>query len=474
MIYKQPRFFPLIIFVLVAFLLFYHLDMRTLRLWDEARLAVNAANMLGDKNYFFTSYQHAPDFWNTKPHLLILLQVISMKVLGFSEASIRLPSAIATFFCCSLIYYWVKNEIGSVFFACLAILVFICTRYLSFHGARAGDYEALLILWELSYCYAMYTYMQNEKARYLWLGFIALTLAVLTKGIAGFLFTPAIVLFAFLKRKMSLFLKSESFYFALSFFIICIVAYYGIHEFLTPGYLNQVFKNEIGGRYLNSVENHHKSLWFYFNSFSILYFYFFPILFINLIYLFWNRSVVARHLLLQYILSLSLTFFVIISFSQSKISWYAYPLYPLMGIFIAILTYDISQKLDILWRKRFFKFIILWMMLAYGGAVIAMLASTRESESLTSFIKKDLSYNDPKDYKIIVDDVNQYDGSLEFQSLKYLAKTRHNLIRTTLSQLHAEDWVIMENNQTNKISTNLMAKLYFKKDYFGVYQIKVK
>src|SRR5438552_481850 len=101
---KNTRILGFIFIALIAFLLFYRLNMRTFRLWDEARLAVNAANMLIDGNYFYTSYQHAPDFWNTKPHLLILLQVFSMKLFGFTEGSVRLPSAIATFLSCTLVY----------------------------------------------------------------------------------------------------------------------------------------------------------------------------------------------------------------------------------------------------------------------------------------------------------------------------------------------------------------------------------
>ena len=426
---KHTRVFTVIFFALIAFLLFYQLDMRTLRLWDEARLAVNAANMLMDGNYFYTSYQNAPDFWNTKPHLLILLQVLSMKLFGFTEGSVRLPSAIAAFLSCGLVYYWVKKENGSLFYASLATLAFVCTRFLSYHGARAGDYEALLILWELCYCYAVFEYIKTKKPRFLWFGFIALTLAVLTKGIAGLLFIPGIVIFAFLKKKIWIFLKSKSFYLGSFLFIFCIAGYYGMHEILTPGYLQHVYINEIGGRYFQSVEAHHEGWWFYFNAFSIQYFYFLPVLLIVMVYLLFNRSILSRNLFLQYIFILSLTFFVIISFSKTKLGWYAYPLYPFAGILIAILSADLSQKLNVTWRKRWLKLLILWMVLAYAGAVVAMLASTRESASLTSFIKNNLKYNAPKDYKIVVDDVDQYDGSLEFQIKRYFAMTHHHLIK---------------------------------------------
>jgi len=137
----------------IIFLLFFGLDLRSLRLWDESRLAVNAAEMLINKNFWYTTYHNTPDFWNTKPHFLILLQVLSMKLFGLNEGSVRFPSALATLFTAGILYHWVKSEKYSYFFAGLAVSVFLCNRFLIFHGARAGDYDALLIMFELLYCY---------------------------------------------------------------------------------------------------------------------------------------------------------------------------------------------------------------------------------------------------------------------------------------------------------------------------------
>jgi 4-amino-4-deoxy-L-arabinose transferase-like glycosyltransferase len=459
---------------MVAFLLFYRLDMRTFQLWDEARLAVNSAYMLIDKNYYYTIYQNTPDFWNTKPHLLILFQVLSMKIFGFSEGSIRLPSAIAAFLNCVLIYYWIKQENYPFLYGCLAIFVFLSTSFLRYHGARAGDYESLLILWELSYCYAFFKYMQSQQQQFLWYGFILLTLAVLTKGIAGLLFIPGIVIFVFFKRKMEFFLKSKSFYFGMLIFILCIIGYYWLHEILTPGYLENVYNNEIAGRYFKVIEGHNQSWWFYFDSFSLTNFYFLPILLGNIVYLLSDRKILYQNLFLQYIVTLCLTFFLIISFSKTKIGWYAYPIYPFIGIFIAVLSNELSKFFDDAWRNRWIKFIILWMIIAYIASVVTMLASTLEEPNITSFLKNNLKYDIPHDYKIIVDNDAQYTPFLDFYREKYLAETHCHLKKSTFNQLNNGDWVIMRNDQANKIDFSIHVELYTKDKNFGVYRMKVR
>lgn len=441
---NNTRIGTTIFFGLVAFLIFYGLDLRTFRLWDESRLAMNAANMLTSGNYLFTNYDHAPDFWNTKPHLLILFQVISMKLFGFTEGSIRLPSAVATFLSSFLIYFWLRKENYASFYACLAILIFLGTRFLSFHGARAGDYEALLIFWELSYCYFIYKYIQSQKSYFLGFGFIALTLAVLTKGIAGILFVPGIIIFAFFKKKIRLFLTSKIFYAGVSFFILVIMSYYLTHEALTPGFLQHVYLNEVVGRYFQTSEGHLKPYWYYLTAFSLENFYFLPIGIIVIGYFIFNRALWRRSLLLQYLLIVSAVFFILISLSKTKLLWYAYPLYPFIGMAIAILSHELINNLPEKWVKKAILLLCFWMIVAYTGSVIAMLASTRESANVTSYIKNNLYHLVPRDYKILLTDIHQYDASLDFQIERYSVLTKHRIIKSTADEMHQNDWLITE------------------------------
>ncbi|UOQ78563.1 hypothetical protein MUN84_08455 [Hymenobacter sp. 5516J-16] len=61
-------------------------------LWDESRVAVNAAEMALNNNWLVAHFEGQPDLWNTKPPLLLWLQVLSIKLFGFNEVAIRLPT----------------------------------------------------------------------------------------------------------------------------------------------------------------------------------------------------------------------------------------------------------------------------------------------------------------------------------------------------------------------------------------------
>src|SRR5688572_13968954 len=88
---------------------FGYLDIQPLRTWDESRIAINALEMLENGDWIATYYSGVPDNWNTKPPLLIWLQVILMKTIGVNEVAIRLPSAFAAFFTClALLAFCIK------------------------------------------------------------------------------------------------------------------------------------------------------------------------------------------------------------------------------------------------------------------------------------------------------------------------------------------------------------------------------
>jgi len=61
---------------LVYFPIFLHLDILPLRMWDEARYAINAYEMNQNGNFIVTHYQGQPDMWNTKPPLMIWFQAL--------------------------------------------------------------------------------------------------------------------------------------------------------------------------------------------------------------------------------------------------------------------------------------------------------------------------------------------------------------------------------------------------------------
>ena len=145
--FASKYFRYLVLASLISIPIFGHLDRLPIRIWDESRLAINAYEMLYDGDFIVTHFDGQPDMWNTKPPLLIWLQVISMKFNGVNEVSVRLPSAIAAFLSCLVILIFSMRYLKQFWFGFIAIIVLITTQgYISVHATRTGDYDALLTL----------------------------------------------------------------------------------------------------------------------------------------------------------------------------------------------------------------------------------------------------------------------------------------------------------------------------------------
>ena len=133
--------------VLLYMPLFGHLNTLAIREYDEARLALNALEMYQNNNFLVTHFSGQPEMWNTKPPLLIWMQVFWMKLIGVGELAVRLPSAIAALLTCVILLVFCQRYLRSFWFGCIAVLVLITAEgYVSIHGTRTGDYDALLTL----------------------------------------------------------------------------------------------------------------------------------------------------------------------------------------------------------------------------------------------------------------------------------------------------------------------------------------
>jgi 4-amino-4-deoxy-L-arabinose transferase-like glycosyltransferase len=81
--------------VLILWVCWYNLGGMTIRLWDESRMAINALEMYESRHYWVTTFEHQPDLWNTKPPLMIWLQVLSLHIFGVHDWVLRIPAALA-------------------------------------------------------------------------------------------------------------------------------------------------------------------------------------------------------------------------------------------------------------------------------------------------------------------------------------------------------------------------------------------
>ena len=325
--------------LVLYFPLFLHLDALPLEVYDEARRAMNAMEMIEADNFIVTTYSGKPDMWGTKPPLLIYCQAISMQLFGISELSVRLPSALAGLFtiCFLVWYFWKKHE--NLHLGIASALVLLTTPgYIAKHVTRTGDFDALLVLFVTIYTLLFYEWIikKQSKASVLQLAVISLFvfLATMTKGVAGLLFAPGLILSVFVFRKAKQVFTDVKTYVAVLTLLFFIIGFYVLRDYYNPGYIDAVMKNELGGRFMQGLEGHKNPFGYYFKI--IAQFQFRPwVFFIPFGLLIGILSSEYRKLTI-YCFIVSLSFLLVISSAQTKLDWYDAPVFPMMSILSAI------------------------------------------------------------------------------------------------------------------------------------------
>jgi 4-amino-4-deoxy-L-arabinose transferase-like glycosyltransferase len=270
-----------------------------------------------------------------------------MKLLGPGELAIRLPSCIAVFLTCMALLFLSIRYLKNYWFGFIAVILLITSDgYVNYHIGRTGDYDALLTCFLTCACLAFFAFCETRKNKYLYFCFGALTLGVLTKGVAGLLFVPAFFLYALLRWQFKYFLKNKHFYFGILGLVVIVVGYYLLREYKSPGYLATIQQNELGGRFMSSQGNQTYNFWFYYTNF-VTYRLSDRYLLVpcGLILSFFSRNERIRRLGLFTLIAL-LSFFLLISKSQTKLYWYDAPMYPFLALAVAFFVHFIFDLLD--------------------------------------------------------------------------------------------------------------------------------
>lgn len=341
----------LLLLILAGIPLFMHLDALPFRLWDESRLASNAYEMHKNGNLIVTHYDGQPEMWNTKPPLMIWLQVFFIKILGFNELSVRLPSATAGIFTCLLLVLFSRKYFNDYLPGAFACLVLVTTNgYVDTHAIRTGDYDGLLALFTTMFVLAGFLYVENRSKNSLNVFFAGLTLAILTKSVQPLLFLPGIALWMLINKKSAL-LVTRRFLLGSLLTIVIVAGYYFMREVRNQGYLLAIWNNELGGRYFNALEENDAGPLYYISRIAgYLFPYWIWLLPVGIITGIFSRDVKIKRLTI-YTFIVTLTYFIFITVSKTKLYWYTVPLFPLLSIHLATLLY---QTYSFLKERSFF------------------------------------------------------------------------------------------------------------------------
>ncbi len=325
--------------LLVYFPLFLHLDSLALYRWDEATNAMQAFEMSENGHYLRRFFLNQPDTWETKPPMLIWCQVFWMKVIGYNELAVRLPSVLAVLATFGLILWFFIKQLRFLWGGIFTVMVLITSGgYIRTHVARSGDHDALLIFFLVAGLISWLMYLQDaRRRRYLMIFVLALVGGVLTKSVAGLFFGPGLLIFTLLSGHLLEVMRRRDFWFAVMAVVGIIGGFYGLNEYYYPGYWRLVWENELFPRFFNTATTYQyqtsEDNWYYLRLLVEKHFkWYWPLVPLSLLLTFFQKDQKLR----QFISLVALTAILFIGFiSKGTINnWYDAPAIPLLAIIV--------------------------------------------------------------------------------------------------------------------------------------------
>ena len=479
--YKNSQKY-LILAILVYMPIFGHLDTLPIRIWDESRLAINAFEMYKNGDFIVTHFNGQPEMWNTKPPLMIWLQVFFMKTIGVGELAVRLPSALAAFFTSISLLMFFRKYINFWFGSISVMILVTSSGYIGLHASRTGDYDTVLTLFTTLYALFFFAFCESKKTKFIYLFFLFCTLSVLTKGIGGLILILGIVLYSLIRNQFISLFKNKHFYIGAFSFLLVVVGYYLLREANNSGYLQSVYQNELGGRYLAINEGHKEDITYYFLNLVNYRFDYWHLLIPCGIAIGFTSTESRIKKITIFSTLMAFTYFIIISSSKSKLEHYDMQLFPFLSIIVTVCIYYIfnTLKLSNLLKQTItinllpFLFLFLVFVKPYE-LIVEKTYKPIETEEWADFYELSYFLKDAikgkynlKNRLLLYDG---YDAHITFY-VDILNDKGINIARKNWEKLESGDVVITHQNQINEyIEKTYSCKLIESYGNVRVYQI---
>lgn len=186
-IITHPNFFTFIGLGIIFYLIFFHnIGNYALMDVDESRYVLMAKDMFNTKN-FFTLYLNNEYFFE-KPPLYFWGECLSFAIFGkINEFTARFPVALYGTLCCYLIYFIGKKVVSRLYGVIASLILATSLEFLILAKFAILDIVVSTCI-GFSLCFGLIVYFcrENHKKYYWWLFYAFSALAVMAKGIPGF------------------------------------------------------------------------------------------------------------------------------------------------------------------------------------------------------------------------------------------------------------------------------------------------
>ena len=444
-----------ILILLIYLVVFLKLGSFNIRWWDESMFAVNTYEMMESGEYFSLSYNHHADLYNTKPPLTQWLQLLSVKLFGYNELAIRLPSALATALSILVLFRFTSRYFGFIMAWMAALILLTSTGFIGFHTGRTGDSDALLTLFVLGTNITFIQFVMQEKQRYILTFFGLMILAFSTKLYAAFLCIPAYLVILIYFRKTKSFILNSAFMLGVVSFLLLSIGLIYLREMETPGYIHKIFLND-AGRLFTALGVHTRTPLYYIdNLFTVRFSYWALFFMFGLVLMFKMEKGIKRDILWMIFL-LCCSYLLTITLSKTKLEWYDMPLYPYLAIIAAFsmhyfLKLTVNEKQKIVTSYALVALISFYpFMISFGRSQANSIGlNERNAEANELYIFNAIKTHENLDEVRVL--YHGWNGGLLFYKYRLKEQHQHIQLCTGVDGLNIGDKVLVSNDSLENV-----------------------
>lgn len=335
-----------VIFLLIlgALMIFVGLGKNHLIPYDEAIYAKISKNMVLNNDFLVQNWIPGK-VWYEKPPLFMWMVAGFMKLLGYSSWAAKLPSAIFGFLSLTLVYLFAKKMFGKMTGFLSAFVLLTTTQYLYYSRMAMLDVTATFFI---TLALVLYYYSRLSQKKYLViLSGLAVGLAVMVKGVVGFLPFPIIFLYElylFITKQQKFTKTLFTKYFLMLFFACAVFLPWHLEMYKMFGekFINNYIIYHVWDRATSAIEDKGRPFLWYITVLRVS----MRIWFIALLAAFplavfkalkKKNASVGDHKHFVFLLIWALIVFLFFSSAKSKLVWYIMPVYPVLSIFVGYL-----------------------------------------------------------------------------------------------------------------------------------------
>ncbi len=263
---RYKEWLPWMFFLAAAYVpVFHQLGTEPIKLFDESLFAMRAYQLAETGEYLnnFREFPQGPPGTNLKTPLFSVVQALNFKIFGYTEFALRFPVSLMVLVI-FLIMYRAGKDVAGPAYSWVSLMVFLSAwGFFHVHGARTGAHDVPIAAFLLLSAWSVYRFVETPENKWIWLAAAATWAAMMTKGIAGAFWLPAIAIYLTWQQSWKALLSRPHSWYAMATVLLLLVGYYAYREWDYPGFLEHLWKGELGGHY-GEVRDFHDHPWYWY------------------------------------------------------------------------------------------------------------------------------------------------------------------------------------------------------------------